>query len=275
MRPTTHRGLVFARQALVTGSVAVFLASTFAAAMSRPDAAEINTILLNRACWRGQIEDVQVLLAQGADPKVPDSFGYTALMMAVLGDQEQIVELLLGRGVPLNAKENVTGRTALMLAVIKGHMTLANRLLAAGADVDERDDTGRNAKKWAQFVQNEGLKERLQKHSREEDEERQKLRGLLPWGAGGGLLLPLLELLELGVDRRQRVRNRRLLLSLLLLPALGAFAVWAFATSGAQLTPILAAQLGVAFPAMARAWRMKPLTLPGAGDGAGGGGQPT
>ena len=62
-----------------------------------------------------QDELVQQLLAKGADVKVVDSKGNTALMLAVRAGAFQVIESLAAAGVDVNAKNN-EGMTALKLA---------------------------------------------------------------------------------------------------------------------------------------------------------------
>jgi len=60
----------------------------------------------------------------------------------------QIVKLLLAAGANVNLR-NTSGRTALMFAAIKGDALIVELLLKAGADKTVRDITQKTAMDWA------------------------------------------------------------------------------------------------------------------------------
>lgn len=128
---------------------------------------------LHWACQLGDLETVQTLIRHGADPKAPAWDGQTPLGLALaegdrgladwlewpnwplprrplypadlpaaamLGDAPA-VERLLGLDFPVDATD-AQGCTALLRAAGGGHLELAKRLLAAGADCERAAQTG-------------------------------------------------------------------------------------------------------------------------------------
>ena len=91
----------------------------------------------------GQTEAVRSLLA-GTSPDLDaaDATGGTALMYAVQGGHEEIVEVLLERGASPD-RRNPSGETALHLAARRGRTDSARLLLRAGADFGLQDSEGR------------------------------------------------------------------------------------------------------------------------------------
>jgi uncharacterized protein len=75
-------------------------------------------------------EVMSLLLAKGADPNQPGSYGRTALMSA---NSTTKVKLLLARGAQVNAKDE-QGATALTSAVDRGDVDSVEALLKAGAE---------------------------------------------------------------------------------------------------------------------------------------------
>jgi TonB family protein len=91
----------------------------------------------------GEVEAVRNLLSEGtADLDAADELGRTALMRAVEGGHDEIVEMLLEAGASVNQK-NQAGETALHLAARHGRTASADLLLRAGADFELKDSAGR------------------------------------------------------------------------------------------------------------------------------------
>lgn len=102
--------------------------------------------LLTSAVKSGNLELVKWLVEQqGADIKVVNSFGWTALHVAAYGNQEVIVRYLLGRGAdPLAVAENNTN--VLMLAAGNGRLELVKWLRQqARFNLEQRDQDGMSA----------------------------------------------------------------------------------------------------------------------------------
>lgn len=89
-------------------------------------------------------EDLQFLLAHGADPNGYDQYGITPLMWAAFDSSPENVPLLLKAGANLNARDSV-GATALMHAAVSGNLKATEALLKVGADSTLRDNRGRPA----------------------------------------------------------------------------------------------------------------------------------
>jgi len=117
---------------------------------------------LHRACLFGRKEVVKMLVANGADVNAKDDDMMTALSYATTGEDKEIVELLLDKGanlkdevgppllevsnkgifklliaagVDVNAKDD-RGETALHRAALRGYKEVAGLLITAGADVN-------------------------------------------------------------------------------------------------------------------------------------------
>lgn len=94
---------------------------------------------LRRAVYRGGLGVASLLLMNGADPNLrrqPDMM--TPLMLAVFMRNHVMVDLLLDYGADVNAVEERVGGsdTALSTATYKGDFALVQRLLNAGATID-------------------------------------------------------------------------------------------------------------------------------------------
>lgn len=96
------------------------------------------------ACARaGEAQCVRDLLAGAApDLDAADAAGSTALMGAVEGGHDTVVEMLLAAGASVD-RRNPSGETALHLAARNGRTASARLLLQAGADFGVRDAEGR------------------------------------------------------------------------------------------------------------------------------------
>ena len=73
---------------------------------------------LHWAAVYGQAESCKLLLGHGADVKLVDELGHSALVWAIDGGEPGIVELLIAHGVDVNQKDQ-EGRTPLDVALRK------------------------------------------------------------------------------------------------------------------------------------------------------------
>ena len=102
----------------------------------------VNTELLLFA-RDGNVEAIQDVVKQGANMKISDRYGWTALHFAVVNGHTETVKILaqalIERVTNLEAKDN-DGRTALQFAVINGHTEtvkiLAQALIERSANLE-------------------------------------------------------------------------------------------------------------------------------------------
>lgn len=117
-----------------------------------------------RAALSGDVEVMQLLLEQGADPSIATFAGTTPLMAAAgvnwvvaqtftvsPGQQLEAVALCLTLGNDINAT-NSMGLSALLGAVNRGANHIVRYLAEQGADLDVVDAQGRTALRWAEGV---------------------------------------------------------------------------------------------------------------------------
>ncbi|KAM7114581.1 ankyrin repeat domain-containing protein 54 [Molossus nigricans] len=88
------------------------------------------------------VETVQRLLEEGADPRAADDKGRTALHFASCNGNDEIVQLLLDYGANPNQRDGL-GNTPLHLAACTNHVPVITTLLQRGARVDAPDRAGR------------------------------------------------------------------------------------------------------------------------------------
>lgn len=113
------------------------------AAAPQEDAAEpAQEPPLLRAAAAGNVEAVQKLLAEGADPNATGLGGETALMRASFFDRRAVVRALLAAGARVD-QADADGRTALHAAALAGKAGMIELLAAAGARLDARAAYGR------------------------------------------------------------------------------------------------------------------------------------
>ena len=81
---------------------------------------------------------LEALLAAGADVDSPNAEGQTALMVVARSSNVAAAELLIKHGANVNAREERKGQTALMWAAAQSQPAMVETLLAHGAEVDAR-----------------------------------------------------------------------------------------------------------------------------------------
>lgn len=87
------------------------------------------------AIEKGNLYQVSELLKKGADPDMPNSEGYTPLMMAAQTKDLELAALLMDAGGKLNTR-NRYGETAVMLASYHGQTEMVRLLYAKGAKIN-------------------------------------------------------------------------------------------------------------------------------------------
>jgi ankyrin repeat protein/mono/diheme cytochrome c family protein len=114
------------------------------------------------AALYGEVEDVKVLLAEGANPNAQNDGGGTALMYAI--EDVEKTRLLLDRGAEANARSG-EGRTALLIAVGRARSNaVVKLLLERGASASVRLPDGRGALQLAVAARDASLLQLLLDH---------------------------------------------------------------------------------------------------------------
>lgn len=91
------------------------------------------------AAAKGFLGVTRILVDHGVDLEARSDFqGSTALHMAAVSGQPEIVEFLVARGAAIEAVDD-QGRTALIMASIFGHSRVAKKLIDLGADKSAED----------------------------------------------------------------------------------------------------------------------------------------
>lgn len=101
------------------------------------------------ASVKGHVDIARMLLHHGAEPNQADVYSWTPLMRSVYENRTGIARLLLESGLIDVNQPGENGVTALHLAVLKGNEDIVNLLLAGGADPHVADHSGRTALDYA------------------------------------------------------------------------------------------------------------------------------
>lgn len=102
---------------------------------------------LGLAVARGEVAEVDRLLAKGANVKQRDGWGRTPLIAAIANHHIHVIviaERLLLAGADVNAQNN-HGKTALMEAILHNDVEAVTLLMRFGANVHLRDRKGNTA----------------------------------------------------------------------------------------------------------------------------------
>ena len=125
---------------------------------------------LMKAAIKGHSEIVALLVANGADVHAKDNAGNTALIDASKYAREstsEVLSLLVEHGADVNAKNNY-GETALMNAARWGHAENAAFLIAEGADINAQTKSGETALEFAEFSAHKDVVDLLTSHGAKE-----------------------------------------------------------------------------------------------------------
>jgi|SRR6218665_2341390 len=91
------------------------------------------------ACFKhpshSQSESLDLLISYGADVRRRDNDGRTALHMVAYSDNITVAEMLIANGAELDVTENVIGETPLNTAAAHDRQEMIKLLLESGADV--------------------------------------------------------------------------------------------------------------------------------------------
>lgn len=104
---------------------------------------------LHEAVERGDIDEVERLIAQGHDVNKKDQHGSPPLHGAAVKGYEAIAELLINQGARVNRRGSGND-TALHWAAYEGHEAVAKLLIAHGADLNANIKGGGTPRDWAQ-----------------------------------------------------------------------------------------------------------------------------
>jgi ankyrin repeat protein len=105
---------------------------------------------LFEAIYRGDEKRLRKQLDRDVSPDVRDDGGQTALYIATVQDELQLVHVLLRSGAdPDRANAGDGGETPLCAAASQGKLGIVQLLLAAGADPDAREADGLTPLIWA------------------------------------------------------------------------------------------------------------------------------
>jgi ankyrin repeat protein/beta-lactamase regulating signal transducer with metallopeptidase domain len=138
-RPSLIAASIVLFAALLTVPTALVLT---ARAQTEPPKAETNSDqTLHQAAAAGDKEQVQKLLAQGADIHAKDKDGRTPLHSAAWYGRKDVAAVLLAQGANINEADG-SGQTPLHLAANFDGKLLSEFLLAQGAQIDARDNAG-------------------------------------------------------------------------------------------------------------------------------------
>jgi len=100
---------------------------------------------LFKAVQNGDMEQVKVLIEDGANVNARANDGWTALLIAMDKEYMDIAEELINARADVNAKENSCGLTVLMHAVASGDLAILRKIIKAGANLDAKGKWGWNA----------------------------------------------------------------------------------------------------------------------------------
>lgn len=105
--------------------------------------------LFAAAAAAGDAEQVDLCIADAADPDAGNADGVTPLMAAAARGHAEIVATLIDAGASVDVATD-EGLTPLMFAAAWGRRDLVRTLVGAGADVSRTDAGGRTAIEWGQ-----------------------------------------------------------------------------------------------------------------------------
>lgn len=92
----------------------------------------------------GSLEQVRLLLEQGAEQNVRDCWNRTPWLLSIQVGELAKVKLLLGAGADYNASGNC-GQTPLMYAIENNRVEVLEWLIASGCDIEPTDEFGNTA----------------------------------------------------------------------------------------------------------------------------------
>ncbi|KAL4238675.1 Ankyrin repeat [Mactra antiquata] len=115
--------------------------------MNQPADEEKTPVII--ACQNGNSEQLKHLLENGATVKASDTSGKSALHHCADNLETQCAEMLLEKDKSILEVKDEQGYTALALAVLVGNTNLIKLLLEKGADIHTDDNEGHKLSHWA------------------------------------------------------------------------------------------------------------------------------
>jgi len=146
--PLSHQEKELVKSAYAGDLAKVEVAVKKGANVNAPD--QKNRTPLIFAAHNGHTSVVEYLVGAGADVNAKDSGGQAALLYASKRSFNETAAFLLENGAEVNVQSKKKGITALMLAAVWDNVELVQLLLEHGADPNLRDSSGRTAKLLAQ-----------------------------------------------------------------------------------------------------------------------------
>lgn len=159
---------------------------------------------LTAAAGRGDLKIVQALTQGGADVNAKGRYGWTACLLALDGDRNQVTDFMLTQP-NLDLKAETPNRmSALMLSVWHQRDDVVRKLLQRGADVNHQDEDGDTAVHGGAFYANAKILQMLL-DGKANPNIKNKLGGTaLMWAASYGHEEIVRMLLDRGADPRIR-----------------------------------------------------------------------
>lgn len=106
------------------------------------------TISLVQASIDGDLNEVKLLVGEGADLEIRNNEGWTPLMVAAYYGYIDIAKFLVGSGAKVDVQNNKKF-TALMHSASKGHYAMSKYLVDSGSNVNTVNDRNEGALVWA------------------------------------------------------------------------------------------------------------------------------
>ena len=131
------------KQQLLITIAAVVLVGCASTQLSESPTVKAPDISIHKAADDGNIEAIKQHIAAGTDVNLNDE--WTPLHAAA---NKEIAELLIAKGADINAKDD-TGGTPLFWAALEGNEEVAELLIRQGADVNAAGQKGWTALHWA------------------------------------------------------------------------------------------------------------------------------
>ena len=103
---------------------------------------------LHFAAFFGRNEMVSLLLEKGININTRNNYQRNAMIFAIAGRHKETVELLINKGISIHAKDN-EDRTPLHWCAIQGNGEIAKMLIAHGARIHETDKELKTPLHWA------------------------------------------------------------------------------------------------------------------------------